>query len=420
MGNVGVKYIVFAYNRIWVNSHGGQRRAILESIISNACYAFTDSHGGQRRAITESIISNACYAIRDSDGGERGAIKESIISNARYAVRDGNRGQRRARTESIISNAYYTIRDSHGGQRRAITESIISNAGHAIRDSHRGQRRATIESILSNACYAVRDSHRGQRIATLESIISYFLDIITNDILSNLCAKYIGNVGGRWIFFAYNSIWIDSHIGQRRAITESRTSNARDAIRDSHRGQRRATSESIISNACYAVRDSHRGQRRAILESIRTNACHVVRNYQIFDFLVVYIEIVWTVHWISTTDTKLNVAPTCNIASIIGFGQRRAIFESRISNAGHAVRDSDRGEGGAISKSIISNARDAVGSPIVSNGFGNCYRTRIFAFITIIRTSSISNRSGLGTAVKIIPDTTNFRIRGVNYSHASC
>ena len=38
-------------------------------------------------------------------------------------------------------------------------------------------------------------------------------------------------------------------------------------------------------------------------------------------------------HRISFTIAKLNVTPTCNIASIIGLGQRTATTESLISNA---------------------------------------------------------------------------------------
>ena len=69
--------------------------------------------------------------------------------------------------------------------------------------------------------------------------------------------------------------------------------------------------------------------------------------------------------------TELNITPTCNIASVIGFCEGRTTKESIISNARYAIRDGDGGEGGAVIESSISNACDAIGDAVVSNDFGD-------------------------------------------------
>ena len=51
------------------------------------------------------------------------------------------------------------------------------------------------------------------------------------------------------------------HIGQRCAVTESPSTNARHAVRNRHTGQRCAIIESTPVNARHAVRDRHAGQR---------------------------------------------------------------------------------------------------------------------------------------------------------------
>ena len=99
-------------------------------------------------------------------------------------------------------------------------------------------------------------------------------------------------------------------------------------------------------------------------------------------------------------------------------GEGGAISESIISNARYAIRDGDGGERGATRESIPANARYIVGCAVVGNGFRNYYRTRIFVIITSRDTSSISYRSGLGRVIKIIPDTIDLRIGGIDSIHA--
>ena len=65
-------------------------------------------------------------------------------------------------------------------------------------------------------------------------------------------------------------------------------------------------------------------------------------------------------HWIGIKSTKLNLTPICDITRIISCRQIIATTESIQSNACYAIRDGDRGKGGAISESPISNGRDAV------------------------------------------------------------
>ena len=77
----------------------------------------------------------------------------------------------------------------------------------------------------------------------------------------------------------------------------------------------------------------------------------------------------WITYRISTRCVKLNTAPTCYVACIIGFS-KGAITESRPSNALYALRNSDRVEGRATSESFLSNACYAI-----ANGNGGQGRT---------------------------------------------
>ena len=97
------------------------------------------------------------------------------------------------------------------------------------------------------------------------------------------------------------------HRDEGGAITESRNSNARYAVRNGDGGERGATFESITFNARYAIGDGDGGEGGATIEC-------------------------------------------------------------RNSNAGYAIGDGDRGEGGAIIESIISNARNAVGCTVTVVG----------------------------------------------------
>ena len=65
-------------------------------------------------------------------------------------------------------------------------------------------------------------------------------------------------------------------------------------------------------------------------------------------------------HWIGIISTKLNLTPICDITRIMSCRKITAITESIQSNACYAIRDGDRGKGGAISESPISNGLDAV------------------------------------------------------------
>ena len=71
---------------------------------------------------------------------------------------------------------------------------------------NRGQTAATIESLISSACDAVTNRHRAQTAAFIESIISNACDTIANNILCNLRAKDIFDIGRRCICFS-NYVW---------------------------------------------------------------------------------------------------------------------------------------------------------------------------------------------------------------------
>ena len=79
-------------------------------------------------------------------------------------------------------------------------------------------------------------------------------------------------------FNARHAAW-DRHAGQRCATFESITANARHAVRDRHARQRCATLESMLANARHAVRDRHAGQRCAVIESRTANARHAISNH---------------------------------------------------------------------------------------------------------------------------------------------
>ena len=92
---------------------------------------------GESGAILESTISNACYAFWDGDGGEGSAIIESRISNARYAVWDGDLGEGVATTESRISNACYAVGSAVVGNGSGDITIFITEVPRCIsRDLH--------------------------------------------------------------------------------------------------------------------------------------------------------------------------------------------------------------------------------------------------------------------------------------------
>ena len=161
-----------------------------------------------------------------------------------------------------------------------MSESLISNARYAVGNSNRGQRRAIIESIIPNTRDAVRDSGI---LTTCNKGVSFSFDN---------CIAVVAAIVDSITFFY-------KHRGKGSAMSKSRPTNARYAVRDGDGGKGGAIIESILFNARYAVADGDGGEGGAIIES-------------------------------------------------------------PLSNARYAVGDSYRGEGGAIMESITSNARYAV------------------------------------------------------------
>ena len=90
--------------------------------------------------------------------------------------------------------------------------------------------------------------------------------------------------------------------------------------------------ESIISNARYAIRDGDGGEGGAFIESKHSNARDAVRDNRVL-----------------TTSNK-------GISS--GFDNRIAVITAIVDSI--TLFNYHRGEGGTISESIISNARDAL------------------------------------------------------------
>ena len=55
---------------------------MVESPVSDACYAVGDRYACEAGAIFESIVSDACYAVGDRYACEAGAFVESLVSDA--------------------------------------------------------------------------------------------------------------------------------------------------------------------------------------------------------------------------------------------------------------------------------------------------------------------------------------------------
>ena len=260
------------------------------------------------------------------------------MSNARDAIRDSDRGEGGATTESPISNAHYAIRDLNRGHRRALTESIISNARDAIRDNcilaakNKGVSSSFYDSIaiLSAIVGSITtfDHDRSNGIAITESTISN--------------ARYAVRDGDR---------------GEGRATIESTTSNARNAIWNGDGGERGTTHKNINSNARYTIGDGDGGEGGATIESIISNARYAVRN----DCILTASN-----EGIGSGFNNCIAVFTTIIYGIAIFNGHRceggAISESTFSYARNAIRDGDRGEGGAIVESVVSNVRYAVGN----------------------------------------------------------
>ena len=354
---------------------GGARQ---ESPSSNARYTIWNSDGGQRRATRESTTSNARYAIRDGDGSQTFAMNERTLSNTRHAVRNSDRGKRRATPKSIISNARYTIWNSDGGQRRATRESIFSNTCYAVRDSDGSQTFTRIERISSNTRHAVRNN----RIFTScdKGIGCCFYNRIT------ILAAIICRIPS----FYYNG-------SQTRATRERIISNTSHAVRNGDRSQTRANIERPISNTRHTVRDSDRSQIIAMSERFISNSSYTIRNYSILTSsnkcicsrlnnsiaittaIIYHITIIdnyssqhrsydkysitytsyaaWYVYGLKRKTLLEGIAANSS-DSLRNYHkvQRTAITKSSNPNAYHTIRDSDRGEGGAMIESLLSNA----------------------------------------------------------------
>ena len=102
-GTLGIADCAF-YNRITIfpavvfciitiYNNACKAGAIIERIISNACYAVADYNACKAGATIERLHSNASNAVGDYNAGKPGAILERIISNACNAGGDYNAGK---------------------------------------------------------------------------------------------------------------------------------------------------------------------------------------------------------------------------------------------------------------------------------------------------------------------------------------
>ena len=157
-------------------------------------------------------------------------------------------------------------------------------------------------------------------------------------------------------FNARHAAW-DRHAGQRCATFESITANARHAVRDRHARQRCATLESMLANARHAVRDRHAGQRCAIIESLLSNARHAVRDR-------ICRKSARALHQSCLIFAEQNTGCIAGVMTVAlsdpYTGQRCTRSESAIANARHAVRDRHARQRCAIIESSSTNARHAV------------------------------------------------------------
>ena len=70
--------------------------------------------------------------------------------------------------------------------------------------------------------------------------------------------------------------------------------------------------------------------------------------------------------------SKFNLAPTCNITSIISFRKGLATRECKMVNTRDAVRDGNGGKGGATRESTNSNTRYAIDCAVMDDSIGDC------------------------------------------------
>jgi hypothetical protein len=138
------------------------------------------------------------------------------------------------------------------------------------------------------------------------------------------------------------------------------------------------------------------------------NTIYSVGNYQVFNLLIVDIEVMRIGNRITAVTSKFYITPSCDITRIISFREGRAIRESTTSNALYAFGDGDGGEGGAFIESPISNACDAVGDAVVGDGFGDNDFARVFV-IAAVRTSPVGYFHVVAVKVVVI-DTIDGKI----------
>ena len=260
--------------------------------------------------------------------------------------------------ESMISNALNTIRDSNRGKEFAIIESRLSNANYTTTDSHRGEGSTIVESRISNTYNALRNDDRSKG-RTSESPISNIYDCIRDNCVLTSCNKCVGRfLNNRVAILAtivLGIIFIYDHRGEGGAILKRKISNALHTLWDSDRGEGFAIIESLLSNTRDTIRDGDRGEGGATQECTIPNARDGVRN----DCLLT-----------SCNKCVGRFLDNCVavLAAIVGgitrfYNHRRegvAITKSPLSNARNAIRNSNRGEGVAATESIFSNTLYAI------------------------------------------------------------
>ena len=236
------------------------------AVINLTILVFYDDFTGGRAA-GECILPDTRHTVRDGDRGQRGAVFERTIPDARHAVWDGDRGQRGAFPERPIPDARHAVRNGDRGKRFAAVERIIPDARHAVTDGDRGQRFAECERTIPDARHAVRDGDRGQRFAPVERIVFHFRYRIRND---KVCHKRAVQV---------EIACIIQRIGRIAKINIAPFCQ----VRNVNSGQRGAVPERITPDARHAVRDGDRGQRGAVFERIIPDARHAVFKNHLFD-----------------------------------------------------------------------------------------------------------------------------------------
>ncbi len=241
VGNYYVSYKFIIKVQICTIAHRVRRRITkrnLQPIFNIPCIIYVL----KACAIIERIVTYACYTIGDSYTRKACAIIERSAAYAFNTISDYYTLKACAIKECIVAYAYYTIGDSYTRKACAIIERSAAYAFNTISDYYTLKACAIIECIVAYAYYTIGNYYVSYKLIIKVQICTLAHRVRIQSTKRNLQPIF--------------NISCIIYILKARAIIER-----------------------LRTNACYTISDSYTLKACAILERALTNACNTIFDY---------------------------------------------------------------------------------------------------------------------------------------------